>query len=203
MSQNRSERQLLSPQSPVIAVEMMRQASEASKPKEEGKDDKGMPVFWRVFGSTMLSITALIIMTAYQSLSTTLGEVRNELSHLNTDLHKELARAADAQGALVKSDEADARFRSVGRSLKEMQEERKDLVALRERCAGLLTAFKDDAKQRQQTARVVQSLREKQAAEEERQALAREVEKLRERLAGLEGQRGAVRPASHREKGGE
>ena len=204
MSQSRTDRQQVPPfPSPLIATEVLRQSSETSKPKEEGKDEKAMPVFWRVFGGTVLSITALVIMTAYQSLTGTIAELRNELTHLNTDLHKELGRAGEVQGELVKKEEADSRLSAVWRGIKEMQDERKDLDALRERCQGLMDAFKSSEQERQRLAREVQGLREKQAAGEERQALVAEVQKLRERLAGLEGHRGSVKQAGHREKAGE
>jgi chromosome segregation ATPase len=203
VSQNRSERQLLSPANTLATAEVLRQAAESSKPKDEGKEEKAMPVFWRVFGGTVLSIAALILMTAYQNLTGTIAELRNELGHLNTDLHKELGRANEAQGELVKKEEANSRLSSVWRGIKEMQDERKELDGLRERCQGLMAAFKSSEQERQRLAREVQGLREKQAAEEERRALTSEVQKLRERLAGLEGQRGGVKQADHRDKPGE
>jgi chromosome segregation ATPase len=203
VSQSRLDRQPLSPTDPLIAAEMLRQASEGGKPKDEGKDEKAMPLFWRVFGGTVLSIAALVTMTAYQSLTGTIAELRTELNHLNTDLHKELGRAGEAQAELVKKEEADSRLASVWRGIKEMQDERKELNALRERCQGLMDAFKSSEQERQRLAREVQGLRERQAADEERQALVAEVQKLRERLAGLEGQRGGVKQAGHSEKTGE
>jgi chromosome segregation ATPase len=203
VSQSRNDRQQITPTSPLIAAELLRQGSEGGQPKDEGKDEKAMPVFWRVFGGTVLSIAALVVMTAYQSLTSTIAELRNELAHLNTDLHKELGRAGEAQGELVKKEEADSRLASVWRGIKEMQDERKELNALRERCQGLMDAFKSSEQERQRLAREVQGLRERQAADEERQALVTEVQKLRERLAGLEGQRGGVKQAGHSEKTGE
>lgn len=198
MSQNRSERQL--PQSPTlpVAVETLRAATESSKPKDE---DKAMPVFWRVFGGTVLSITALIVMTAYQSLTGAVGELRNDIGHLQNDLRKDLGRVSDSQAELVKKEEVDSRLSSVWRGIKEMQEERKDLDGLRERCTALMGAFKSSDQERQRLARDVQALREKQAAEQERQALVQELQALRERLAGLEGPRGGVKPAVHKSAG--
>ena len=82
-----------------------------------------------------------------------------------------------------------------------MQEERKELDGLRERCTGLVTAFKSSDQERQRLARDVQALRERQAAEQERQALGQHMQALRERLAGLEGSRNGVKPAVHTNDG--
>src|SRR5262249_53763950 len=79
MAQNRSERQTpLVNQTPVL-IETLRQASESCKPKEEDKEERKVPLFWRIFGGTTLSIVSLVVMSAYQSLSGGLADVRQEM----------------------------------------------------------------------------------------------------------------------------
>jgi chromosome segregation ATPase len=178
------------PSTPVLA-EVLRQCAEAGQDKgaeDKGDKDEGkMPLFWRVFGSTLLSIAALVVVTAYQSLSGNLADVRGEITHLNADLRKELGRMSEAQAELVKKDEAGARLQTVWGSIKELQEDRKELTALKERCRALVEMYKGSEAERQKLAGALQGLREQKAQEEERRALARELAGLRERLAGLEG----------------
>lgn len=191
VSQNRSDRQPQQSANLMASAEVLRQQAASGAAQEAKKDDeKGMPVFWRVFGGTVLSIAALVLMTAYQGITGSIADLRSELNHTGTDLRKEIVRITEAQAELLKKEETDSRLSTVWRSLKEMQEERKELTALRERCQGLMSAFKSSEVERQKTAQEVQRLRERAAVEEERRALVLEVQKLRERLAGLEARRG-------------
>jgi len=192
MAQNRSERPTPFVNQTPVVVEMLRQASESSKPKEEDKEEGKVPLFWRIFGGTMLSIVSLVFMSAYQSLSGGLAEVRQEMSHLNTDLHKEIGRFSETQGELVKKDEVSTRIKGVWTSIGELQEDRKELVTLKERCQAVQTQFKGAEEHRRELAMEVHRLREQQAVEQERRALVNELSGLRERLAGLEARKPAV-----------
>jgi chromosome segregation ATPase len=184
-------------------AEVLRQCADAGQDKpgvDKGaeKEDGKMPVFWRVFGSTVLSIGALVVMTAYQSLSGTTAELRNDIGHLNTEMRKELSRMSEAQAELVKKEEATGRLQTVWTSIKELQDDRKELTSLKERCKALVELYRSSEAERQKLAGQLQTLREQKIQEEERQALARELATLRERLAGLEGRHhngpGVVRP---------
>src|SRR5262249_22911141 len=155
-----------------------------------------LPTFWKVFGSTVLSISAMVVVTAYQSLSSNAAEVRAEVAALNNEMHKEFTRLAEAQGELVKKDECDTRFRSVWADVKELQEDKKELIALKEQCAALAKMQKEGEEQRRQLTQELQSLREKRIQQQERRALAVEVAALRERLAALEGKQSAQPPAA-------
>ena len=119
MAQNRSERPLLSSNSLPIQMEVLRQSSESSKPQDSGKEETKIPLFWRVFGGTVLSISALIIMTAYQSLSGNIADLGRQFDHLDTDMRKEMARLAELNGELVRKDECESRFRGVWTQLNE------------------------------------------------------------------------------------
>src|SRR5947208_2914022 len=83
---------------PVLTMEseILRAAAPAEghghPPPPKGEDR--LPIFWRIFGSTVLSIAALVALTLYQQLTGSLNELRNDQSRLNQD-----------HGELIKKDE--------------------------------------------------------------------------------------------------
>jgi hypothetical protein len=152
----------------------------ADKPEKAGSDER-MPLFWRVFGGTILSIAALAAITVCQYFNSVLGglrgdmgrlndEIRKEMTHLDSDLRKDLGRLNEAQGTVVKLQDFNSRLKSVWDSIKELQTLSAAVSALKER----------------------DMLREQHLREEnERKELVRELQLLRERLATLEGKQAA------------
>ncbi len=184
MSPNRDQREVPSPGSPVLMSEVLRDSipiRPADKPEKAAGGEDRMPLFWRVFGGTILSILALAVITVCQYFNGVLGslrsdmgrlneEIRKEMSHLDTDLRKDLGRLNEAQGAVVKVEDFNSRLRSVWDSIKELQTLSATVSALKER----------------------DMLREQHLREEnERKELVRELQLLRERLATLEGKQAA------------
>jgi hypothetical protein len=149
-----------------VAEETLRGAATPPLPAR-GEDQ--VPVFWRIFGATLLSIASLIAITLYQQVYSGLH-----------DLHTEVRTLTEGYGDLVKKDEFTARNVAATNNLKEVQAHGAAAMDLwRERAAQLekqIKAGDDEVKQ--------------QARE-----LAREVQRLRERLAVLEN-RPAATPAS-------
>lgn len=190
MAQNRSDRPTLSSNSLPVQMEMLRQSSESGKPQDSGKEETKIPLFWRVFGGTVLSISALIVMTAYQSLSGNIADVGRQLDHLETDMHKEMARLAELNGELVRKDECESRFRGLWNTLNEIKENRKGIVEVKQRCDGLLDQQRDAVKQRGRLRNDLQEVREHRAASQQRAELRDELAHLRERLAGIEARQG-------------
>jgi hypothetical protein len=149
---------------------------------EKASAEDRMPLFWRVFGGTILSILALAVITVCQYFNGVLGglrgdmgrlneDIRKEMSHLDTDLRKDLGRLNEAQGGVVKIEDFNSRLRSVWDSIKELQTLNVTVSALKER----------------------DMLREQHLREEnERRELVRELQLLRERLANLEGKQAAA-----------
>jgi hypothetical protein len=178
----------------------MRQCAEAGKAvKGQEKDEKGMPMFWRVFGGTLLSIGALVVMTLYQGLNAGVAELRTEMDHLDKEFRKDLARLSEVQGDLIRKGDFDATVRVTWTGVRELQEDRKALTALKERCAALVELFKAGEAQRRKLTEELHQLRRHKVADEERRQLAAELARLCERLAQLEGRharRASVRPAS-------
>src|SRR5690348_5294551 len=65
----------------MTATELMRSASEPSRAESaEARNEEKISIFWRVFGGTILSIVALAVITLYNSISTNISDLRNELN---------------------------------------------------------------------------------------------------------------------------
>jgi hypothetical protein len=179
-----------------LAMEVMRQAGEAGGKAAEGekkKEEDSIPLFWRVFGGTVLSVTTLIGITAYNGLNASMAEAKSDLSSMATDARKEVTRLCEGQAVLMAKDEFATQMSVAWRSLNELKEDHKELVVLREKCLGLLARFKAGDDERRRLERELREAREEQAACSERKVLAAELARLRERLASLEGK--AARPS--------
>lgn len=82
---------------PILAAETLRTPKSHAAPKEANSSKSGdekISLFWRIFGGTILSIVALLVITAYQSIS---GSIH--------DMHTELSQLREAKASLVPKDE--------------------------------------------------------------------------------------------------
>lgn len=83
----------------MAALETARSATESSgKAGEPKKEEEHISLFWRVFGGTILSIVALVSITLFNNMSSSITELRAELS-----------REREERAGLVKKDEYNAR----------------------------------------------------------------------------------------------
>jgi hypothetical protein len=217
LAENRSEQRSssLGLSTPVLAEALRSAAAPAAAdapPPAKGEDR--VPVLWRVFGGTVLSILALVAVTVYQQFSGALADLRGEMGHLSKEVRADLGRFSEAQGEAVKQDKFASTMKYAWDAIKELRDDRAAVTAVKERVSVLMETFKVSEEQQKELAREVQQLRELRAAEDERRALQGEVQRLRERLSLLEGKQGvppgrgpggksAVTPASHREPAGE
>src|SRR5262249_33765319 len=124
------------------------------------KEEDRVPLFWRIFGSTMLSIVALVSITLYQQLTANLNSLRNDLDRLNT-----------SSGDLVKKDEFNNRVTEFNNrsttllnSIKELQQANAAILALKERSALLEHQLKASENDHKEMARELQRLREQMVA---------------------------------------
>jgi DNA repair exonuclease SbcCD ATPase subunit len=175
-----------------------------SRSRKHSDGDEKLSLFWRVFGGTILSIVALVGITIYNNLSTSISELRSELSRVN-----------EARAELVKKEEFNARTQNVWDRLQALQELKVTVTALKEQVAGLgdkkaefqavqdkltlieqrLRTAEEDHKALSKAELAVAALEQKAAAresqlkagEDERKELARQLQDLRERLAKVEG----------------
>jgi hypothetical protein len=73
---------------PILAAETLRNAANNSEVQLHHAGDGGkpheekVPILWRILGGTILSIVALVVITAYQSLTGTLKDLQGEISQL-------------------------------------------------------------------------------------------------------------------------
>jgi hypothetical protein len=199
MAENRTGlRGTPAPNPPVLAAETLRNAAPAVEATPVAKGEERIPLFWRVFGGTLLSIAALVVLTLGQQFHNSLNELRADLEHLNSDLRKDMSRLSETYGDLVKKDEFSARMRSVWDSIKDLQTDKESFTALKERCAIMQARLQADEDNCKDLTRELQQLREARAREEERTELLRELQRLRERLAAMEGRQAAsVAPSVH------
>ena len=120
-----------------------------------GKGEERISLFWRVFGGTLLSIAALVVVTLYQQFSNNLVELRNDMIHLN-----------EARADLVKKDDFNNRLTSVWNGMKDLQTATASITSMRERTALLEQQLKEAEGERKELTREVQQLRDRVAATE-------------------------------------
>jgi hypothetical protein len=153
----------------ILDSETLRNSSQAI-PSPKGEER--ISVFWRVFGGTLLSIAALVVITVYQQITSTLSELRNDMAQINV-----------ARADLIKKDEFNNRLTSVWNGMKDLQTASTALTTARERMGERASLLEQQVK----------------SAEQERKEMQHELQQLRERLAGLEGRHaaGSSRKAVH------
>lgn len=93
-----------------LVAQTFRAAADAAQSPSDARsekkpDDEKMSLFWRVFGGTILSICALVGITVFNNVSSTLSELRSEVNKANE------ARAL-ADAAMVRKDEFQSRMTS-------------------------------------------------------------------------------------------
>jgi hypothetical protein len=172
---------------PVLASETLRLPASDGAASFPASSEERLSAFWRIFGGTLLSITALVIITICQHFNNSQSELRGDLSHLGDDVHKDINRLNQEFGDLMKKDEFTSRMKTVWENLKELQDERTVTTALKERVTILDERVKQQEGERKELARELQHLRELKAIEDDRKELVRELQRLRERLAAIEG----------------
>jgi hypothetical protein len=89
-------------------VEALRAGGESAKPVRA--DDERISLFWRVFGGTILSIGALVAITLFNNLMSTITELRSEINKIN-----------DHRAELVKKDEFNTRMTSTWERVQALQ----------------------------------------------------------------------------------
>ena len=151
----------------VLAVETARSASQSrtAKHDESKKEEEKLSVFWRVFGGTILSIVALVAITLYNNIHSTIS-----------DLRQELGREREARAALAKKDEVDTRAKSQSERIRVVEGFKADIEAIKERSAANALAIEGVKKD---AVSGVEAVKRETAG----------LEVLKERIALLEGLR--------------
>jgi chaperonin cofactor prefoldin len=140
---------------PAVVAETLRLAQ---PPADDGKGEEKVSVFWKLFGGTLLSIAALVVVTVYQQVSGALAELR--ANH---------ARVKDGLAELARKDELTQRTASLWASVKETNAE---VPALKTRAAQLEAQVRGLDQERKELQERLQKLSERVAKLEGRRAPA-------------------------------
>jgi hypothetical protein len=143
-----SERQL------ILAAESLRggQAPARDLKKDEKTGDERISVFWRVFGGTILSICALVVITAYQWLANSIHEVRSDVGRLR-----------EGSGEYIKKDEFNTRTTTLWNRVQELQVANASVTVLTAKLNAAEQQITALDVERKETARELQQLRERLA----------------------------------------
>jgi uncharacterized phage infection (PIP) family protein YhgE len=114
----------------MAAYETARSATESSSKPEEKKGEEHISLFWRVFGGTILSIVALVSITVFNNMSSSITELRNELS-----------REREARAELVKKEEFNTRVTAQYERLRGIETVKVELEGLKEKVNSNATAM--------------------------------------------------------------
>jgi hypothetical protein len=144
----------------ILAAEALRGAANGSHPLDPppAKGEERLPLFWRVFGGTLLSIAALVVVTLYQQFSSGLNDLRGDVVRLN-----------EARGDLVKKDEFNSRMTTVWNGLNDAKAAGAGVAGVREKQALQDQQLKQGEDERKELLREMQLLRERIANLEGRQ----------------------------------
>lgn len=173
----------------VLAVETLRSCATAVEaPAHQHKGEENVSWFWRIFGGTILSIVALVLVTAYTQLTGTLSDLRHDLGQLQ-----------EARADLVKKDELNNRVSSLWNAVKELQTTHHGLATLNERAKILDQQVKTGDDDRRDLNRKIEEQRrivtdEYREFQRKMEDQFRQVQNLAERLAGLEGRNAGAGP---------
>jgi hypothetical protein len=173
----------------ILAAEAVRAGdlNPAVRPTGQDKPEERVSLFWRIFGGTILSICALFVINAYQSMNGNIHEVRGDLGRLR-----------EVAGDFIRKDDFNSRQSTLWNSIRELQAMQTSVTVLANKQTNLeqqASAVEKDHKELLAVSAALQALREKDAAlekivkeaETERREFAREFQHLRERIAKLEG----------------
>jgi hypothetical protein len=165
----------------LLAGETLRKTAEppaAAPPKGEER----ISLFWRVFGGTLLSIAALVVMTVYQQFAAGMNDLRATVTHLDSDSAKK-TDVTELRGMVVHVNEVNSEMA------------RKE--DLNTKVTGLWNLVKETGNDASGLKTRTTVLEEKlKAAEDDRKDLKKELQDLREKLIALEGRLAApTKPA--------
>lgn len=158
----------------VAALETARSAAESTAKAEPKKEEEHISLFWRVFGGTILSIVALVSITLFNNMSSSITELRNEVS-----------REREARAELVKKEEYSTRTTAMYERIRGIDTLKVEMEGLKEKVSSNTTATTAAKKD---TAASVEGIKKDVSAFSDamkKDAAALEV--LKERFIALEG----------------
>lgn len=159
----------------MAAYETTRSAADSGADKAAPKkDEEHISVFWRVFGGTILSIVALVAITLYNNMSSSITELRAEVS-----------REREARAELVKKDEFNTRVTAQYERMRAIDTVKVELEGMKEKVNGSAAAV--DAVKRDTNATLDAMKKDAAANTEAMKKDAAALEVLKERVVLVEG----------------
>ncbi len=148
----------------LLAADAVRCATTPARPNEPvvAKAEDRIPLFWRIFGGTLLSIAALIVVTLYQQFTSSMNEMRNDIVRLH-----------EGQGDVVKKEEFNSRLTTLWTGLSDAKAAGAGVAALRDKETLHDQQIKQSDDDRKELLRELQQLRERVARLEAQQASAK------------------------------
>lgn len=169
--------------SEIAAYETGRAAADSSAEKAEPKkDEEQVSMFWRVFGGTILSIVALVTITLFNNISSSITELRAEVS-----------REREARAELVKKDEFSARTSAQYERMRGIDTVKVELEGLKEKVHSTTVAV-DGVKR--DTAGAADAMKKDAAALEVLKERVAVLEALKKDVAALESLKEKVATAT-------
>lgn len=136
----------------ILAAETLRAGDTSSKSDKPEKAEEKISIFWRVFGGTLLSISALAVLNAYQSLANNIHDVRSDVGRLREN-----------SGDFIKKDEFNNRTNTLWTSLRDAQAINASVSVLSNKQASLETQLAAAEQERREFCRELLQLRERLA----------------------------------------
>jgi len=173
----------------LAAMETARSATESSSKgaTEPKKEEEHISLFWRIFGGTILSIVALVAITLYNNLTSSISDLRSDLSH-----------EREARAELVKKDEFNSRVTAQYERMRAIDSVKVELEGLKEKvqstAAGVESAKKDttttlEAMKKDTAATTDAMKKDIAAANDGVKKDAAAIDVLKERIAAIESVR--------------
>jgi chromosome segregation ATPase len=148
----------------ILAAETLRSGHELKLRKPDEKPEEKLSLFWRVFGGTLLSICALVVITAYQQLTGGIHDLRNDV-----------ARLREANADFLKKDDYNNRSTQMWNRVNELNSLNASVSVLTNKMTGVeqqLAAADRDRKDMQGPLALVAALKEKLTALEEQRRVS-------------------------------
>ena len=158
----------------ILAAETLRAGDTPPKRKDGERTEEKVSVFWRLFGGTVLSLTGLFMISAYQSLTNGIHEVRTDIG-----------RIRESNGDFVKKDEFNNRTTAIWNGIRDAQAVTPSVTVLTNKAAMLETQLAAAEAERRELCRELLQLRERLAKLEG----ATEVKPAAAKIRGEAGQK--------------
>lgn len=131
-----------------VAAESLRSAAAPKVAPAGASDEHKISVFWRVFGGTILSIVALVAITLFNSIQSSISELRADAARAREALasmvkREDLDREREARAGLAKKEDVDARIKTQYERIRAIEAYKVDIEAAKDRAHSAAAAVEN------------------------------------------------------------